>query len=537
MPKNPTPKNEAATKRLIKDTLTDKVENHVLQGIIPQQSRTAELYGLPKDHKPDVPLRPIVSACGDPLDNLTSLLENIISQLLQYVPAHLRNTEEYLGRLEQAFPNHCLPAGSIIFSVDVVNLYGNIPVEDAIKATSELLNQHRDSLDMRGLSVGDVERLLRHCLSNNFLRFGDQYFRQTTGIAMGSRVAPPLAIVFMDSLERKYLEESHYKPSIYMRYIDDVLAVWTHGEDRLQEFLQHINTAHPSINFTIETTVTNGSIPFLDTKISMLPDDKYSTELYIKPTSSEVIINFQSAQPMQMKKAVLNAQIRRATRLSSDAQAQRRSLERITTLFQSNGYPHKLILSSIKNIQSNKKTDRNHRAPSKRISLPYIDDGLAHKINGILRNSGLNMQPAWSNKNTIKKHLVKSALQPPPCPGGGRACNTCLGGLEGRCHVTGVIYHMTCTLCNKHYIGETGRMIRQRYNEHLGDARNRRENTPWGLHFQCYHQNTTPSPDIIRIKILKQISYITDRKIGETTFLRDLQPAINTQASSWLLAA
>ena len=75
---------------------------------------------------------------------------------------------------------------------------------------------------MFGLDIDDVTRLLHHCLSNNFLRFGDQYFRQTTGIAMGSSVAPPLAIIFMDQIERRFNDSATSKPDIYMRYIDDV---------------------------------------------------------------------------------------------------------------------------------------------------------------------------------------------------------------------------------------------------------------------------------------------------------------------------
>ena len=90
--KNPTPRLEAATKKLISQNLAGKVSEKIVSAIKPSSSRTAELYGLPKSHKVDIPLRPIVSACGDPLDKLTWFLERIISQLLAFVPAHLKNT-------------------------------------------------------------------------------------------------------------------------------------------------------------------------------------------------------------------------------------------------------------------------------------------------------------------------------------------------------------------------------------------------------------------------------------------------------------
>ena len=148
---NPTPKLEAKTKMLIKTTLANKVPDKIVKSVLPTGSRTAELYGLPKTHKPDAPLRPIVSACGDPLDKLTWLLERIITQLLAFVPAHLTNTDDYLHRLRTQFP-HGLPAGAIVFSVDVTNLYGNIPTSEAITATLELIKKHLDKIDTFGLS-------------------------------------------------------------------------------------------------------------------------------------------------------------------------------------------------------------------------------------------------------------------------------------------------------------------------------------------------------------------------------------------------
>ena len=74
-PKNPTPKLEAQTKRIIHKTMDNVMDDKIIKNIIPNSSRTAELYGLPKNHKENVPLCPIVSACGDPLDKLTWLLK------------------------------------------------------------------------------------------------------------------------------------------------------------------------------------------------------------------------------------------------------------------------------------------------------------------------------------------------------------------------------------------------------------------------------------------------------------------------------
>ena len=532
---DPTKKTEAATKRLVKSCLKDKVDSRTITALLPQSSRAAELYGLPKDHKPGIPLRPIVSACGDPLDKITWFLERIATQLLAHVPAHLRNTEDYLARLNQQYPGHHLPEGAIVFSVDVVNLYGNIPPDEAIEDFLELVTDHRSDINTFDLETNDLRSLLTHCLANNHLRFGHDYYRQVTGIAMGSRIAPPLAIIFMGALEQKFLEAATHKPDIYMRYIDDVLGVWTHGVDRLREFLSELNSVHPTIQFTMDSSAETGSLAFLDTTISVKPDGHYSTELFIKPTSAGIIMHQDSAQPTTTKRAVLNAQVQRAIRLSSDEAAKHRSIELITQLFLNNGYPRQAIKSAVWRARQPTQPEQQKKEKTTRVVLPFIDDEVARTVHGILKGSGLNLSPAWSNGNTIRQRLVRSALDPPPCPGGGRACNTCAAGLAGRCHTANTVYKITCRLCQATYIGETGRMVRYRFNEHLADARHRRPDTPFGDHYNDHHQSHSIKPEDLCITILQRTNNIKDRKIAESIHIREEMPKLNTQVASWTL--
>ena len=137
----------------------------------------------------------------------------------------------------------------------------------------------------------------------------------------------------------------------------------------------------------------------------------------------------------------------------------------------------------------------------------------------------------------MKKKLVRSAYLPPPCPGAGRRCNGCEAGLKGKCHQKNVIYRMDCKLCDENasfYIGETRRSVRLRYNEHIRDARNRKEDTPFGFH-QTKHPDIQLGSDNISIQILHVSKDGPDRKIWESIYIRDLKPTLNTQTSSWSL--
>ena len=135
---------------------------------------------------------------------------------------------------------------------------------------------------------------------NNFA-FNDEHFIQQHGIAMGTRMAPAFANLFMGEFERKALEDYVDKPFLWLRYIDDILMVWTHGNEKLESFIAYLNSIHPNIKFTSERSTT--SIPFLDVKI-FLENGKIETDLYCKPTDEHQYLLHSSGHPHHTKKSI-----------------------------------------------------------------------------------------------------------------------------------------------------------------------------------------------------------------------------------------
>ena len=263
--------------------------------------------------------------------------------------------------------------------------------------------------------------------------------------------------------------------------------------------------------------------------------------------SANVILHFNSAQPISVKRATVRSQYLRTLRLSSPGDSTVRSLEKIDRLFRHNGYPPAILRRARKEAERayhderrgtgsrpRRERDTTNKIP---LVLPFVDDELCHKVQGIVKNSRLNFQVAWKGGETVAKKLIRSAHSSPPCPGGGRHCNTCQAGLAGKCHTKNTIYRIDCTLCPEgqpFYIGESRRSIRKRFNEHLGDAKNRRADWPFGIH-QNDHTNTTLTCQNLRIKILARATDGPDRKIKESIYIRDQKPTLNTQTSSWPL--
>ena len=422
-------------------------------------------------------------------------------------------------------------------------MYVNVPTDEAITAVCNMLQEHKHKIDLFGLTLDGLEILLRHCLQNNYLRFGDNFFKQTKGIAMGSRVAPPLAITFMHAIESLILSSPGDQPVLYLRYIDDILGVWTHGVDTPDRYHTFVNSFHPSLKFTLERTdpVEISRVPFLDTLITVSPSGQYTTELYFKTMASPLIIHFTSAQPMQVKLAVLHSELLRAKRTGSNGEAIERGVEKVKNVFLANGYPNRIITRAVFKIKHTRERNNTQNRNTLNqnttfISLPFIDDDLSRKINAKVRASGLPIKIAWQKGQTVSSILVCSALTPPNCPSGNKTCYACKAGVQGKCTTKNVVYEIKCTICkDSDYIGETKRQIRLRFNEHLRDAKNKTRDTPFGDHMRVHHSDTTIANTSLSIRILRRCKDVASLKITESKFIRDLRPKLNIQTSSWKL--
>jgi len=55
--------------------------------------------------------------------------------------------------------------------------------------------------------------------------FNSLHYLQVKGIAMGTRMAPSYANLYMGSLEEDFLNSEDSKPDLWLRFIDDIFFV------------------------------------------------------------------------------------------------------------------------------------------------------------------------------------------------------------------------------------------------------------------------------------------------------------------------
>lgn len=129
---------------------------------------------------------------------------------------------------------------------------------------------------------------------------------------MGTRVAPTFANLFMARFEKLHVYTHTPRPDLWLRFIDDIFMIWSHGRDSLDQFVRHLNTVHDTIKFTME--VSSRQVHFLDMTVQ-LEGPSISTTLYQKPTDTNNLLHYQSAHPIHCRTGIPYGQFLRLRRL------------------------------------------------------------------------------------------------------------------------------------------------------------------------------------------------------------------------------
>ena len=109
-------------------------ERHYLS---PSCSKPPQICGLPKVHKVNIPLRPIVAAIGSPTYLLANELARILTLLTGSTETQVKNSAEFVGRIREKE----LREGEIMISFDVMSLFTKVPIQEAMQAIHSRLLQ------------------------------------------------------------------------------------------------------------------------------------------------------------------------------------------------------------------------------------------------------------------------------------------------------------------------------------------------------------------------------------------------------------
>ena len=230
--------------KLFKDNVIDK---ETYWRIHSTASSYSIMYGQPKVHKANYPLRPIISSIGSYNYELSKYLYGIIKCNKPYQSfSFIKNSFEFVKKLVDIKDS----SNQIMISFDVDNLYTNVPVHEAIGVTLNMLFKRPNPPSMP-FTRSQLKQLLQYAVCNVPFRFLDRTYIQVDGVAMGSPLGPILADLFMSNLEQKLNKFTTNKPLIWIRYVDDIFCIFKTYQN-INNFLKRISKWHPNVKFTAE---------------------------------------------------------------------------------------------------------------------------------------------------------------------------------------------------------------------------------------------------------------------------------------------
>ena len=223
--------------------------------IYPRGSGIARIYGLPKIHKLDnledkdnvnqkLKVRPIISSIGTYNYNLAKFLTK---KLTPYIPNEYtaKDTFSFVKEL-----NDIEFTDKYLISFDIVSLFSNIPLDETIKLSVDILLKNEPDLK---INREELTRLFEFATAESHFLFEGNVYDQVDGVSMGSPLSPVFANIFMGHHEKIWLNNcDSSKPLMYRRYVDDIFCLFN-NETEAFSFLEFLNKQHPNVKFTYES--------------------------------------------------------------------------------------------------------------------------------------------------------------------------------------------------------------------------------------------------------------------------------------------
>nr|XP_054759677.1 uncharacterized protein LOC129265754 [Lytechinus pictus] len=400
-------------------------------------------YGLPKIHKEDIPLRPIVSSINSITYNIAKFLTSVLSPLVGLSEHSVLNSKDFIEKVRdiKVEDDEC------IASFDVSALFTSVPPNKAVETVRKRLIDDLNLSSSTKLGPDQLCQLLELCLSTTYFTYNGNFYKQKHGCAMGSPISPVLANLYMEDFEKFALSSfPGIPPTHWFRYVDDTWVKIKTTE--LDSFFDHINNCDPSIKFTVER-VKDNQLTFLDCLITIEEDGSLSSSVFRKDTHTDQYLLFDSHHPLIHKLGVVKTLFHRASYIPSSETTKEKEHKHLREALRKCGY-HGWSIE--KALHPRRQRENNLPRPTEQgrrfgVSVPYVS-GLSEKIRRIL--SSYRIPVYFKPTNTLRQKLVHPKDKVP------------------KDKKNNIVYAIQCqeTGCSANYIGETKQPLSKRLYQH-----------------------------------------------------------------------
>ena len=470
----------------------------------PENPRPRQFYMLPKIHK-DLskwpssnmpPGRPIISDCSSESYRVSEYIDHFLQPLASKHDSYIKDSYDFINKLKKVKAKE----NSLIVTMDVDSMYTNIDHESGIAAIKQAFLDHPDPLR----PDEHILDLLELSLRNNDFVFNGETFLQVKGTAMGKKYAPSYANIFMAYFEKEAMKKCYLKPTTYNRFLDDIFIIWDHGRENLETFIKIMNTHHPSVKLT--ANIQENENEFLDISIfkgpSLEEKGQFDTKVYFKPTDTHQLLHKSSFHPRHTFRGILKSQIIRFNKICSQKNDLDNTCSILFRALRSRGYTSR-SLRYIKNQTLDEiKSGKLIKPPG--ISFDSEDEHFSEPCDRLHCHTCEYVRECESVKSNTNNFVFK-------------LCH------DLDCDSRNIIYLIQCKECDMQYIGQTGRSLRLRLNNHRADIINER-NTSVATHFDgtgaCLLEDLKITP-IFKCPVYNDVEETTQKRLEIEQFFID----------------
>ena len=168
------------------------ISKQVYEAIRRTGSQRPRMYGLPKIHKKDVPLRPILSMTGSAQHQLAKWLTSLLQPVLQNLFSNCVSDSFTFVKEVRKFT---FSSSVFLCSFDISSLFTNVPLAETIEICADAL--YNDDSMAPSFPRNIFVELMQLATSSVEFSFNNNMHRQIDGVAMGSPLGPALANIFV----------------------------------------------------------------------------------------------------------------------------------------------------------------------------------------------------------------------------------------------------------------------------------------------------------------------------------------------------
>nr|XP_037290089.1 uncharacterized protein LOC119185061 [Rhipicephalus microplus] len=419
-----------------------------------------------KTHKPEWPLRVIVSEIGSWQKNLALFLQERLGILKIDDPFLIRHSGEILDFLKSN-PDK----GFFACSFDIKDLYYSLPQNELIERVEECIDSFgvvafQNSAE---ISVQCFLDLLRLYLRSTFATWNGKTFLQKQGICIGSCLAPVLSDIFLAHHDRNLAHVlSQHRVAKVVRYVDDYLVLFEREENVAVSQLEAVFSACLSpLVITVEEP-TDSVLRFLDIELEF---KQQHTCWEYKPRANKPLLPYQSAHSKLVKRSIANLCFGNALRKSCHHKIQKSVMSQSERLSAA-GFPESIQVSVVEGLLKKCRLDSRPReadiqpavSRSRVAVVPYLHK-TAHNLKKVASRVGIKVVFSAPQKLGRISRLTDPHRKPAV------GCSK-----KHRDHfvacVEGVVYGLPLT-CGGICIGQTGRCLNDRLREHKLNVKNK----------------------------------------------------------------